>query len=336
MLHQFKLTDVHQYMNHLSEGIDSQLSLRGWEQQLKLPERLGQGSIMRMMIRPGMEVLIENLVLRENLKLRIDQDCQVLGFAYRLSGEGYCEWNSTPTTTSTSPGHTVFFTDRTKVYLETSAVTKSYGVKVRLDPKVLGDYFETPTEHSRLERMIQHYRNTIRHHRLNPMTQKIVYEMLACSYTGAMKRLFIESKTLELILLFMNEQEEWNSPDRTIPIQSRNDLEKLHLARQVIVNHLEQPLSIQALSKTVGLSTTKLKKGFRELFGMTIFDLVRDQRLQKAAWLLETNQMKVCEASVSVGYSNPSNFASAFRKKYSCNPSEFIQQTRHKQNESFS
>ncbi|TDL53814.1 AraC family transcriptional regulator [Paenibacillus dendritiformis] len=101
---------------------------------------------------------------------------------------------------------------------------------------------------------------------------------------------------------------------------------KIEFGPPVVLNQFEQPLSIPQLAKTVGLSATKLKKSFRELFGVTIFDLVREQRLRKGAWLLETNQMKVCEAAIAVGYSNPSNFTSTFRKQYGCNPSEFLQQ----------
>jgi len=328
MEHQFKLADVHEYMDLLSRGMESKLAFTGWEQRLILPESVGSGYISRMKIRPGMEILVEDMVLRDNLKLHIEQECQVLGLAYQLSGEVYCEWNGMPVSTSNSPGNTVFFTDHTKVYLETSSMSKSYGVKVRLRPEELCCYFEESEDRERLALLLNHYKNTVHNYSITPDIEKIVYDMLVCSYQGPLKRLFIESKALELIMLFVHEHGEGRATKNSSRTQSKNELEKLHMARQIIVNHLEQPRSIQQLSKIVGLSTTKLKKGFREQFGTTIFELVREERLNKAAWLLETNQMKVCEAAVAVGYSNPSNFASAFRKQYGCNPSDFIQRAK--------
>ncbi len=83
-------------------------------------------------------------------------------------------------------------------------------------------------------------------------------------------------------MLFVHEHEEGRQSGKVPRVHGKNDLEKLHMARKIIVNHLEQPHSIQQLSKIVGLSTTKLKKGFRELFGTTIFELVREQRLKKS------------------------------------------------------
>ncbi|OME87935.1 hypothetical protein BK120_01005 [Paenibacillus sp. FSL A5-0031] len=332
MRHQFKLADVHEYIDLLSEGMDRKLSFSSWEQRLDLPESVGRGFISRMKIRPGMEILVEDLFLRENLKLYIEQECQVLGLAYQLSGEVYCEWNGTPIAISNSPGNTVFFTDHTKVYHETSSNSKSYGIKVRLRPEELSFYFEEKEERERLVRLLNYYKNTVHNYAISPEIAKIVSDMLLCTYQGPLKRLYMESKALELILLFVHEHGGVSTSLNATRLQGRNDLEKLHMARQVIVNHLEHPRSIHELSKIVGLSTTKLKKGFRELFGMTIFELVREQRLIKGAWLMETNQMKVCEAAIAVGYSNPSNFATAFRKHYGCNPSDFLQQAKQTYN----
>lgn len=56
MQHQFKIHDVHEDMDRLSEGMDAKLTFSGWEQRLDLPDSVGSGFILRMMIRPGLEV----------------------------------------------------------------------------------------------------------------------------------------------------------------------------------------------------------------------------------------------------------------------------------------
>ncbi len=175
MQHQFTLADVHEYMDLLSVGMQSKLSLTGWEQHLVLPESVGSGYISRMKIRPGMEILVENMVLRDNLRLHIEQECQVLGLAYQLSGDVYCEWNGRAVSTSNSPGNTVFFTDHTKVYLETSSMSRSYGIKVRLRPEELGFYFEDKEERERLAHLLNYYKNTVHSYAMTSEIEKKLY-----------------------------------------------------------------------------------------------------------------------------------------------------------------
>ena len=104
----------------------------------------------------------------------------------------------------------------------------------------------------------------------------------------------------------------------------QGSLKRLHAARQIIVDRLENPLSLKELARASELNETKLKKGFKELFGMTVFELVRDQRLEKGVFFLLTEQMNVGETAAAVGYNNPSNFSAAFYKKYGCNPIQYV------------
>ncbi|MGG1659940.1 helix-turn-helix domain-containing protein [Brevibacillus sp. NRS-1366] len=106
----------------------------------------------------------------------------------------------------------------------------------------------------------------------------------------------------------------------------KQDRETIKQVREIILGHLENPFSIRQLSRQVGMNECKLKQGFREMYGMTIFELVRKARMEKAVWLMETEQLNIGQTAASVGYSNASNFTAAFRKHYGCNPSEYVKQ----------
>ncbi len=323
MQHNFKLTRMHEYMDHLSMGLERKLSRSSWGQQLILPNEVGNGMIHRMVIRPGMEILVERLSLHQNLRLRIDQECQVLGLVYRLSGESYCEWNNAICTNLSGPESTVFFTHQTQIYLETSSAIQNNAIKIRMSPGILDAYFADGEENRKLRQMLYAYKNTIRSQAMSPAVQAILQAMWTCEYDGALKRLFMESKVLELLTLFIHELPSCELPNKPSTALHRNDLEKLHNVRRVILENLDQPLSIQELAKIAGMGTTKLKAGFRAVFDKTIFEYVREQRMQKAVWLLEANRMRVCDVAMAVGYSNPSQFAAAFRRQYGCNPSHY-------------
>jgi len=76
------------------------------------------------------------------------------------------------------------------------------------------------------------------------------------------------------------------------------------------------------LARLAGLNDYKLKLGFKELFGTTVFGYVRALRMDEARKILEQGEGNVSEAALMVGYHNISHFAALFRKTYGYNPSE--------------
>jgi AraC-like DNA-binding protein len=64
---------------------------------------------------------------------------------------------------------------------------------------------------------------------------------------------------------------------------------------------MEAPLSLPELAGYAGINETKLKRGFRKVYGTSVFGYLRNQRLDKARILLETGDMNVSEVAYSVG-----------------------------------
>ena len=103
---------------------------------------------------------------------------------------------------------------------------------------------------------------------------------------------------------------------------SSAEIERIREARRIIITHYANPPSISRLARQVGLNEFKLKKGFKAVFGTTIFGYVREHRMQLAKSLLLSGDMNVTEVSCAVGYSNASHFALSFRKEFGVNPGE--------------
>ena len=81
--------------------------------------------------------------------------------------------------------------------------------------------------------------------------------------------------------------------------------------------------SCEELARKVNISTSKLSKGFSSLFGTSVHAYIIDQRLEKAASLLLESNLNVSQVAAFVGYSKPSNFAAAFKKKYGVIPKNY-------------
>jgi AraC-like DNA-binding protein len=164
------------------------------------------------------------------------------------------------------------------------------------------------------------------HQTLLPKVQSILLEMRSHPFAGPMRRMYLEGKTLELLALWFQQT---LLEDEVPTLRSRNRLRKEDIARvreasEILEKRMEQPPSLLELAKLVKISDSKLKIGFKELFGTTVFGYLKEKRLEKAKDLLELERINVCDAAIRVGYSNPSHFAASFKERFGCNPREWI------------
>lgn len=155
----------------------------------------------------------------------------------------------------------------------------------------------------------------------NAAIQKVLQEIIHCSFTGHLKKLFLLSKSIELLVLQANA---WHQAFQYQERQQyrRDDVERIHYAREYLINNMEMPPSLSELSRIVGMNEFKLKKKFKEEFNTTVFGYLADYRLGVAKSFLEDGNKAVGEIAYELGYSSPQHFSAAFRKKYGVAPSE--------------
>ena len=116
---------------------------------------------------------------------------------------------------------------------------------------------------------------------LTPPQKNILLAMYGCSLDGPLKKLFLEGKLLELLVLQIEQFQ--TASISTIPqTLSQEDIDKLQLVQTALLEAIDQPPSINELSRLVGLNRTKLMGGFKELFGNTIYGYLADIRMQRA------------------------------------------------------
>ncbi|GGF95262.1 helix-turn-helix transcriptional regulator [Paenibacillus aceti] len=115
--------------------------------------------------------------------------------------------------------------------------------------------------------------------------------------------------------------------ERRPPVLSKNEMQKIRQARELILEGMSNPPTLIELSRMIGLNDYKLKVGFKEMYGTTVFGYLREKRLEKALQLLQQGNMNVYETSLAVGYSNPSHFAQAFRGKYGVLPGSLVRRS---------
>lgn len=156
-------------------------------------------------------------------------------------------------------------------------------------------------------------------------TRMVLEALLNHSYTDSLENIYINAQTQMLLLYSMecmigSGQEAFTSKF----LANEADREKIAKAREILLLHISEPLTIKALSRKVAINECYLKKGFKEMYGTTIFDFFQSQRMEHAKYLLYEKGLSVTDVSSLLGYSSISHFSTAFKKHTGLKPCELL------------
>ncbi|WP_299780525.1 AraC family transcriptional regulator [uncultured Formosa sp.] len=108
---------------------------------------------------------------------------------------------------------------------------------------------------------------------------------------------------------------------RSKHILSAQDIENIRFAGTFIIDHLEQDSpTLKDMSHTFGINEFKLKKGFKQLYGMTVFQFLKTERLKKGHILVQHSTMSFKEIAKTVGFKTASHFSREFYNHYKYRP----------------
>lgn len=157
------------------------------------------------------------------------------------------------------------------------------------------------------------------HKRISLEMYRLLNDIMSCDRKGIFKRIYLEAKVSELLLLQL---EQLFHASSAVSSLAKKDEEKIYAVRDYIVNNLNADRSLNDLAHQVGTNEFTLKKGFRELFGTTVFRFWNDIKMEQARKLLLDSDLNITEISDIIGYKNPRHFSAAFKRKYNILPSK--------------
>ncbi|MFD0793841.1 helix-turn-helix transcriptional regulator [Mucilaginibacter litoreus] len=152
---------------------------------------------------------------------------------------------------------------------------------------------------------------------LHSRMQPILADMMDQTKPIYIRRILIEAKILEILSIQLHQSEQ----QKVVEAFSREDINRLEEAKQIISSNLQNPCSLMELARRTGLNDFKLKKGFKSLFGTTVFGYVTNLRMESAYHQLQ-NGRNVGEVAEMVGYKNAHHFTVAFKRKFGFLPSQ--------------
>ncbi len=164
-------------------------------------------------------------------------------------------------------------------------------------------------------------------HRMSAVMSATVKQLLSCPYRGLSQRLYLESKALELVSLYFDHL---LTSDGSPPAASlkADEVDRILAARDILLAQAANPPTLLDLARRIGLNDRKLKQGFRQVFGTTVFGYLHRYRMQQAQQLLLMPSATIASVAQNVGYRNTEAFSVAFRRTFEIGPKAYQMQQR--------
>jgi AraC-like DNA-binding protein len=161
--------------------------------------------------------------------------------------------------------------------------------------------------------------------RILPMTGTRMMRSLATSlfakgFNGPLRILMMEGAVLQLLAAQASAGEK---PKKSAPVLSSRDRDRIHAARERLIADMREPPTLGTLAADVGLTEKRLNAGFRAVFGATVFETLRKERLDHARHALATENVPLKDVSHRVGYNHVTNFINAFTAQFGASPRKY-------------
>ncbi len=290
-------------------------------------------------LRPSLFLVVSETLSEDPVKVTFDIDDAPIQFGFTCHGRNRCSYdngafrNQPHSMVRGSNG--IFHLPKTTGIIERPSGEYICVVSIVVAPEFLRSYFIDV-----LDRIPKRFRDILDGGNPNqfawfgsssPAKVGAISEILDCPYPAEYRALFRESRVLEFLALQMRDFIDSERGQTLSATRLRSDdVERIRAARGHLVADLEQPPSLVELAAAVGINVRKLKVGFRQVFGMSVFGYYREYRMQAAREILHTGSGNVTEAAVAVGYQSLSHFSQAFRKRFGLRPKDFLAKQRRR------
>ncbi|RAR71659.1 AraC family transcriptional regulator [Flavobacterium aciduliphilum] len=158
---------------------------------------------------------------------------------------------------------------------------------------------------------------------ISPSMAIVLSQLFHYHLNPSIKNLYYKGKGYELLSLFFNRSEDPNAEQCPFLIDEENVL-KIKKAKELVIQNMAEPPGLDELAEQVGLSLKKLKMGFKQIYGDTVYGFLVDYKMDYARRLLDSGSYNVNEVGLKIGYSTGSHFIAAFKKKFGTTPKKYL------------
>ncbi len=290
--------------------------------RLEIPPKFGSGYCVGFIFNEHIRMLISNYELNEDVIVEnpdLNAAKRMIFFKFQnifsgtktLSAEKYL--SKTPSV--------LIATSRINTDDVISIHSNTATINIEVDANYLSGLFGASNKSPALQNLLQNTQPLLFEQIIYPSLQKIVDEIISEPVDEAFELFFLRIKAEELICRLLMELEKRDEKHfYSLNIQ---DIEIIYKIKEQILKQPETPPVIGKLAVTAGMSPTKLKRLFKQIFGNSIFSYYQEFRMKEAALLLKEKNLSVSDVGYRLGFTNLSHFSKTFKEHIGVNPKQY-------------
>jgi AraC-like DNA-binding protein len=217
----------------------------------------------------------------------------------------------------------LFYNPEKELPLNIEIAPKSWLITILVSIKKFHGLFTTNAEHIPFLSQENKDKKYYNESDISPSMAIVLNQMFHYNLNPSIKNLYYKGKGYELLSLFFNRNEDPNAEQCPFLIDEENVL-KIKKAKEIIIANMAEPPSLESLANQVGLTLKKLKMGFKQIYGDTVYGFLFDYKMDYARQLLDSGSYNVNEVGLKIGYSTGSHFIAAFKKKFATTPKKYL------------
>lgn len=217
----------------------------------------------------------------------------------------------------------LFYNPQKELPLNLILEPKTWVISILVSIKKFHGLFSTDVEHVPFLSDANRDKKYYGEENISPSMAIVLNQMFHYNLNPSIKNLYYKGKGYELLSLFFNRSEDPDAEQCPFLIDEENVL-KIKKAKEIMIANMAEPPGLQELSDEIGLNLKKLKMGFKQIYGDTVYGFLFDYKMDFARKLLDSGSYNVNEVGLKIGYSTGSHFIAAFKKKYGTTPKKYL------------
>lgn len=290
--------------------------------RLDIPERFGTGYCAGFVFNDHIRMMILNYELKDNLLIEnpdVNAAASMILFKFQNI---IPETDKRVTGAHSKAAPSVLIATRnvntgTIMPIHTATAT----INIEVDAVYLNGLFGTSAKSPVLQSLLQNTQPLLFEQMIYPSLQKIVDEIMSEPVDEPFKLFFLRVKAEELVCRLLIELEKRD--EKQLYALNNQDIETIYKIKNLILKQLETAPVIKELAVTAGMSPTKLKRLFRQIFGNSIFSYYQEFRMKEAALLLKNEKLSVSDVGYRLGFTNLSHFSRVFKEHMGMKPKQY-------------
>src|SRR5690606_39085656 len=294
---------------------------------LIIPSELGSGSIRYIEFSPGFKLLFHSYTLVEDFVLKRkapDKSSELVSMIfYTYEVPGVFRLNDQKSSTSTRLTNATI--EISSIHLNSEirfqAGTTIFFTVIGIMKPLLSELLSIKESNFLVVTILKENSSCLFHEKMWPEFEKNIALLSLIMQDDSLSNFYFRIKVQELIyMLFHKLLGRENQKQKVI---KNSDAIKLYEIQSSIVSELSTPPKLPELAQRIGMSETKMKSLFKQIFGDSIYNYFQSARMQEAAFLLKNSDYSVSEIGFRLGFSNLSHFSRLFKKHYGMTPKKY-------------